>query len=133
MHCVRIAAFALALIGSTTAFAADAAPAGDPARGEDIYDRCIACHALARNRTGPRHCGVVGRKAGSVPGFSYSKEMKRSGLTWDRETLDRFLENPSQVVPGTTMGYAGVKSPKERADLIAYLASAADDPELCPR
>ena len=99
-------------------------PKGDVTRGVEIYSRCEACHSLAYNRTGPRHCGVVGRRAGTVPGFDYSAAMKRSGLTWDDRTLDRFLANPPQVVPGTAMTYAGVPDPQERADLIAYLRAA---------
>ena len=111
-----------------------AAAAGDPARGEKIYERCAACHSLAADRAGPRHCGLIGRKAGSRPGFEYSPAMKRSGLTWTARTLDRFLADPLRTVPGTSMGYDGVKDPTERADLVAYLAaaqgSAACEPSL---
>ena len=108
-------------VASASAFAAT----GDAKRGAEIYTRCEACHALAYDRTGPRHCGVVGRKAGTVPGFDYSPAMRRSKLTWDESTLDRFLADPPKVVPGTTMTYAGVKDAGERADLIAYLREAA--------
>ena len=103
-----------------------ALPAGaaDLKRGEEIYGRCMACHALAYDRVGPRHCGLIGRKAGSVPGFAYSTAMKRSGIVWTQKSLDRFLANPMRVVPGTTMTYAGVADARERADLIAYLRSA---------
>ena len=99
-------------------------PVGNAKRGADIYTRCQACHALDYNRTGPKHCGVVGRKSASVPGFDYSPAMKRANLTWDEQTLDRFLANPPKMVPGTTMTYAGVPDPQERADLIAYLREA---------
>jgi cytochrome c len=117
-----VAAFAIALASSAVA----AAPAakGDPQRGEEIYARCGACHSLESDRTGPRHCGLFGRRAGSVPGFAYSQAMKNSGIVWDARTLDRFLTNPLRVVPGTTMGYAGIEDAQERADLIAYLGSA---------
>jgi cytochrome c len=98
--------------------------AGDPKAGEAIYGRCQACHALAYDRVGPRHCGLLGRRAGAVQGFEYSPAMKRSRLVWDEQTLDRFLADPLRTVPGTTMTYAGVADPKERADLIAYLAKA---------
>ena len=98
--------------------------AGDPSAGEAVYSRCLACHALAYDRVGPRHCGVVGRRAGSVPGFGYSDAMKRSKLVWNEKTLDRFLANPLKAVPGTTMTYAGIDDAKERADLIAYLGTA---------
>jgi cytochrome c len=97
---------------------------GDPQAGEAIYPRCAACHALAYDRVGPRHCGVIGRPAGSVAGFEYSPAMKRSKLTWTRESLERFLADPVGTVPGTTMTYAGLPDAKERADLIAFLANA---------
>lgn len=99
--------------------------AGDPAAGEAVYSRCQGCHSVEYNRTGPRHCGVVGRRAGSVPGFGYSPAMKRSKLVWNEKTLNRFLADPPKTVPGTTMTYAGVDDPKERADLIAYLERQA--------
>ena len=95
--------------------------AGDASAGEAVYSRCLACHSLELNRTGPKHCGVFGRRAGSVPGFDYSPAMKRSKLVWDQKTLDRFLADPLKTVPGTTMTYAGIPDPKERAALIAYL------------
>jgi len=104
---------------------------GDAARGARIYDRCIACHSLTRNRTGPRHCGLFGRRAGGVPGFAYSRAMATSGVIWGNESLDRFLEAPLKALPGTKMGYAGVKDPQDRADLIAYLRSAAEGSDLC--
>jgi len=74
----RLAACLLVLLGpSPLALAAD----GDAAHGEDIYQRCLACHTLAHNRVGPRHCGLFGRKAGSVPGYQYSSAMKKYGVT----------------------------------------------------
>ncbi len=98
---------------------------GDPQAGEAIYDRCAACHALDRDRTGPRHCGLIGRRAGSVQAFDgYSEAMKRSRIVWSEATLDRFLRNPTAYVRGTSMGYAGISDAKERADLIAYLVRA---------
>ena len=103
--------------------------AGDPARGEKIYERCAACHSLTTDRTGPHHCGLLGRKAGSVSGFEYSKAMKESKITWNERTLDRFLANPLKAVPGTSMGYAGIPDAGERRDLIAYLAHAAPCPK----
>jgi cytochrome c len=95
--------------------------AGDPAAGEALYSRCLGCHAVEYNRTGPKHCGIIGRRAGSVPGYEYSAAMKKSGIVWNRKTLERFLADPTKTVPGTTMTYAGVPDAKERADLIAYL------------
>ena len=95
--------------------------AGDPKAGEAVYSRCLACHALEYNRTGPTHCGVLGRRAGTAGGFDYSPAMKQSKLVGNEETLDRFLADPLKTVPGTTMTYAGVPDAKDRADLIAYL------------
>jgi cytochrome c len=95
--------------------------AGDPKAGEAVYSRCLGCHAVEYNRTGPKHCGVVGRSAGSVPGYEYSPAMKRSRLVWNEKNLDRFLADPLKTVPGTTMTYAGVPDAKDRSDLIAYL------------
>lgn len=108
------------------------AQAADAVRGEALYSRCIACHALASDRVGPRHCGLLGRRAGSVPGFFYTEEMKSSRLVWDEKTLDRFLAKPLSVVPGTSMTYDGVPEARDRADLIAYLRKAASGPE-CAR
>lgn len=100
---------------------AGAAAAADAKKGEELYGRCLACHALEHDRVGPRHCGLIGRRAGVVPGFAYSPAMKRSGLIWNEKTLDRFLADPVKTVPGTTMTYAGIADARERADLIAYL------------
>ena len=125
-----LAGVAIALIiGAAPAAAKDARPRGDPKNGEAIYARCLACHALAYDRTGPMHCGLFGRRAGSVKGFAYSDAMKRSAIVWNDKTLDRFLTNPLKAVPGTNMGYAGVENKKERTDLIAYLEAANESPQ----
>ena len=113
-----------------------AAPAGatpDAARGAPPYARCRACHALAYDRVGPRHCGLFGRLAGSVPEFNYSPAMKNSKIVWNDKTLDLFLAQPLKMVPGSTMTYDGVADPKERADLIAYLKRANDTPECAQK
>lgn len=123
----RNALAAALVLAAGAAAGADA----DPARGEQLYARCAACHALAYDRVGPRHCGLLGRRAGSVPGFDYSTAMKNSGIVWTTRTLERFLAAPLKVVPGTTMTYAGVTDPKERTDLIAYLGKAASTSSEC--
>lgn len=102
---------------------------GDPVRGEVIYGRCVACHAFAYDRTGPRHCGLFGRRAGGVPGFAYSDAMRRSNWVWNAQTLDRFLQSPLKALPGTSMGYAGIADRQERTDLIAYLKRMNDSAE----
>lgn len=115
-------------LGASLCQAAD----GDAGKGAQIYQRCLACHSLEHNRSGPRHCGLFGRPAATLPDFTYSQALKSAGLTWDAATLDRFLENPLKAVPGTRMAYAGVKNAQERADLIAYLKQATHDPDKCP-
>ena len=119
-HFVPVALFALGAI--TPGMVAHAAP--DAARGQQLYARCAACHALTFDRVGPRHCGLLGRRAGSVPGFDYSPAMKKSGIVWSEKTLDRFLTKPLAMVPGSTMTYAGVPEASDRGDLIAYLKAA---------
>lgn len=118
----------LALVAGAPAYAK-----GDAQRGERIYARCAACHALAYDRVGPRHCGLLGRHAGSVPGFGYSPAMKKSRIVWTAAALDRFLAKPLKLVPGSSMTYDGMRDPAERADLIAFLVKASDNPADCPR
>lgn len=93
---------------------------GDAVRGETLYQACQACHSIDDNDLGPRHRGVVGRRAGSVADYSYSKALMTSGLTWDEATLDRWLTNPSALVPGTKMFFQ-MSDAQQRADVIAYL------------
>jgi cytochrome c len=101
--------------------AAAPASAGDAAHGEEIYNsRCVACHSPDANRVGPRHRGVVGRTAGSLADFNYSKAVKNSGIVWDEQTLDKWLTNPQAFIPGQRMNFK-VADPADRADLIAYL------------
>lgn len=116
----RLLACALAL----PLLAAASPPASTIRAGEAVYARCLGCHALGYDRTGPRHCGLFGRRAGSVAGFQYSKPMKASDIVWTVRRLNRFLENPARAVPGTTMGYAGIADRGERTALIAYLRNA---------
>jgi cytochrome c len=95
--------------------------------GEAVFKRnCSICHSVepGKNKIGPSLAGVVGRKAGSVPGYSYSDANKKSGLTWDEATLDKYLTDPRAVVPGTKMLFAGLKNPADRKAVIAYLKHA---------
>ena len=121
-----VAAFLLlasaGLLASGLAGAGTASP--EIAAGRGIYERCGACHSLERDRVGPRHCSLFGRRAGSVPGFAYSDAMRNSGIVWNRRTLDRFLADPVGTVPGTFMTYAGIRDPEERAQLLAFLEVA---------
>lgn len=127
---VRLASALAAAVLAWACGPAGAAP--DATRGEQVYARCQACHALAYDRVGPRHCGLFGRLAGSVPGFNYSPAMKGSRIVWNDKTLEQFLKSPTAMVPGTTMTYDGVTDAAERADLIAYLRKASRSPD-CPK
>lgn len=127
---VLLASAGLGLALAGTAFAAPEQAA--LVRGEQIYSRCAGCHAVEGNRTGPQHCGLFGRKAGAAPGFTgYSQALRDSKIVWDARSLDIFLKDPMAVVPGTYMGYAGVKDPKERADLIAWLRESTRPGKSC--
>jgi cytochrome c len=98
--------------------------AGDPERGRTIYQACTDCHDLDKNDVGPKHRGVYGRKAGSVPDYEYSDALKNSGVVWDAATLDRWLTNPQAFVPGVKM-YFSLSNPQDRADVIAFLKEVA--------
>jgi len=97
---------------------------GDDAHGQELFDRCVACHSLdtGKNLAGPSLHDVVGRKAGTVQGYRYSPAMVHSGLVWNRSTLDKFLAAPEKLVPG---GKEHISMPNamDRADVIAYLAA----------
>ncbi|MDE2411348.1 MAG: c-type cytochrome [Sphingomonadales bacterium] len=94
---------------------------GDAARGAQVYAaNCGSCHSLDANRVGPAHRGVFGRKAGTAPGFAYSPALHSARFVWDQRMLDRWLQNPQALVPGTRMGFR-LGDPQRRADVIAYL------------
>ena len=96
-------------------------PPGVPTRGAEIYEtKCGACHSLDANRIGPKHRNLFGRKAGSIADFHYTNALKQSGIVWNAQTLDRWLQNPVAMVPGTAMGIR-LTSAQDRADVIAYL------------
>ena len=89
---------------------------------------CRTCHTVREgdNRLGPSLYGMIGRKAGSLPGYNnYSESMKKADLVWDKQNLDRFIANPDQVVPGNNMKpYGGIASADERAKIVAFLGTA---------
>jgi cytochrome c len=106
------------------------AAAQDAAAGEKDFVVCRACHQIgptAKNGVGPSLNGVVGRKAGTYPGFSYSAANKNSNLTWDEATLEKYLANPQGVVPGTKMVFPGLKDPQKVKDVIAFLKQYKPD------
>ena len=102
---------------TTTAFA-------QAASGKSAFAQCGVCHSTnGSNGVGPSLQGIVGRKAGTFPGFRYSHALKGSGITWDAKNLDLFLTDPQKHVPGNVMPYAGQPDATLRAALIAYLAT----------
>jgi cytochrome c len=107
----------LAIVGAGEARAQDAAA------GEKVFAVCKACHQIgenAKNAVGPALNGVIGRKAGSVPGFTYSEANKNSGITWDEATFREYIKDPKAKVPGTKMIYAGLKDEQKTNDLVAF-------------
>jgi cytochrome c len=119
----KIAAAALLL---TSTLAATARAEGDVARGEARFKECAACHRLdtGASEVGPSLHGVFSRKAGELADFRYSPAMKRSGVTWSAETLDKYIADPQAFIPANRMPYAGISNASDRADLIAYLQKA---------
>ncbi|NRF67016.1 c-type cytochrome [Aquincola sp. S2] len=113
-----------ALLAGLLAAAALPAVAGpDAVRGAKLYEaRCGGCHAVETDRIGPRHAGLVGRRAGGVMDFDYSPALKTSALRWNAQTLERWLADPESLIPGQRMGYR-LGDAAERADVIAYLAT----------
>ena len=108
----------------------------DAGRGEASAKKCIACHTFGKgepNRVGPNLWGIVGRAKASVPGFNYSAAMKAKGGNWTIEELNTYLQNPKAMVPGTNMNFAGIPRATERADLLTYINSKADNPAPLPK
>ncbi len=102
------------------------AAAGDPVAGKKSFIQCQMCHTAetgGANRIGPNLAGVVGSKAASKPGFTYSAALSKTGWTWNAKTLDTFIKKPAAAVPGTKMVYAGLADDTARANVIAYLAT----------
>lgn len=98
----------------------------DAKKGEKIFKKCASCHNIVRggaNKVGPNLYGVVGRMKGVVSSFTYSQAMKQKGGRWDRKSLNLFLLKPKNYVPGTKMGFSGLRKDKDRADVIKYLES----------
>jgi len=107
-----------------------AALAQDAGAGEKVFAKCKICHQIgesAKNMVGPVLNGVVGRKAGSYPGYHYSDANEKSGITWDEAELKKYLKDPKGVVPGTKMIFPGLPSEKEIDNVIAYLKQFGPD------
>jgi cytochrome c2 len=97
----------------------------DPNRGKDLFNRrCTGCHSLTDNREGPHLAGVYGRPSASIAGFPYSAALRAAHITWNDQTLDRWLTDPDAFLPNNNMDFR-VPRPQERADLIAFLKASS--------
>jgi len=122
MHWISAAVLTLLTVAIT-----GRAVAQDVQNGEQVFKKCMACHRVgpgAKNLVGPQLNGIIGRKAGTVEGFTYSqanKDAGAKGTTWTEEVLDKYLADPHAFMPGTKMAFAGIPDESDRKDLIAYL------------
>ena len=121
------AATAAALIMAAPAVAQE----GNAEDGAEVFKKCRACHDVgpeAKNKVGPSLNEIIGRKAGTIEGFTYSEANKSAGgkgLVWTEDVLSKYLENPLSFMPGTKMAFAGLKDPQDRKDIIAFLKKHA--------
>jgi cytochrome c len=120
----RVAGATVLAGAAMTMACAAPASAGPADRGRLLFLRCASCHDISDKpspKIGPNLAGVFGRRAGSLPGYSYSAAMKAQTFIWNDQTLDRWLARPADLVPGTAMAFAGIDSKADRDALIAYL------------
>lgn len=123
---VRLPAAILAALCLATTASADTGEEDDKVA---FNNACRTCHAIdaGDHRLGPSLHGVVGREAGSIDGYGFTSAMKQSGITWDEETLDKFIASPEQVVPGNGMKpFGGIQDEAQRKQIIAYLKSISE-------
>lgn len=118
--------------------AASAEAIGDRDAGKKVFNKCKGCHQVgqaAEDRIGPHLNGIFGRRAAAHAGYDYSKSMERAGadgLIWTVETLDAYIENPRALISKTRMSFRGLRSPEDRADVLAYLRDYSDNPADLP-
>ena len=102
------------------------------AKGKILFLQCRACHSLLPvtepGKIGPTLYGVIGRAAGTTPGYAYSDAVARSGITWTAEQIDQWLQRPSEFLPGNKMVFVGIQSPQDRADIIAFVQQQSVKP-----
>ena len=117
------------------AFVPNAAGAADPQAGEAVFRKCQACHTVgegAQTKLGPVLNGLIGRKAGTYEGYSYTDANKNSNIVWDEATLAKYLKNPKAMIPGTKMLFAGLPKDQEIEDVIAHLKQFGSDGKRVP-
>jgi cytochrome c len=107
----------------------DAKAADDIVLGERLYqERCGACHSLDEHGAGPKHRGLIGRQAGTQPGFDYSRALADSKIVWSPQTLERWIADPNALVPGNRMIVQLANDPVQRAAIVAYLLASSRAP-----
>jgi cytochrome c len=106
--------------------AGSAYAAGDVKKGKRVFNKCKACHSLeaGKKKIGPSLHGVFGRTSGTAAKFKFSSAMKKAKIVWNAETMDKYIEKPRKLVPGTRMAFPGLKKKADRDNLIAYLMEA---------
>jgi cytochrome c len=122
---------ALAIFGATSG----AAMAQDAAAGEKVFAKCKACHQIgegAKNAVGPVLNGLMGRKTGSIEGYSYSDANRDSGLTWDEATFKEYIRNPKAKIPGTKMVFAGLQKDEDVDNIYAFIKQFDKDGKKAP-
>ena len=126
---MKLLSFAVA--GAALLASIGAVAAQDAAAGEKVFNaKCKVCHMApenAKNLVGPSLAGVVGRKAGTAPGYHYSEANEKSGITWTEAELKKYLKDPKGVVPGTKMVFPGLQSETDIDNVIAYLKQFGPD------
>ena len=108
---------------------------GNLAHGEKVFKKCSACHMIAaggKNMIGPNLWGVIGRTAGSVNDYKYSKAMVAYAKEWSFEEMNSYLIKPQAYIKGTKMAFAGLRKEKDRASVILYMNSKGDNPKPLP-
>jgi cytochrome c len=128
-HSIGAARFGLTILAAAAIATLATAPSradGDPEKGKKVFAKCMACHTTeaGKNKVGPSLHGIIGRKSGSLEGFTYSDAMKNAGITWSEAELDKYLTNPKKDIPGNKMAFPGLPKPDDRANVIAYLKQA---------
>ena len=107
-----------------------AAHAQDAAAGQQVFRMCMPCHAIgpgAKTKLGPELNGLDGRHSGTAAGYNYSEANKSSGIVWNKETFEKYINDPRAMIPGTKMIFPGIKDPKKVADLWAYVSQFGAD------
>ncbi len=123
----RVTLRALTLVAAFALAAGPAMAGGDPVKGKKVFAKCKVCHSVkeGKNKVGPSLYGVFGRTAGTGAGFKrYSPAMKKSGVVWSAETLDKYLAKPKEFIKGNRMSFGGLKKKADRDNVISYLEQA---------